>query len=182
MRVWGYVVAETTKMIIRWWMPFTFMCNLLFRIECLNLANLSFTCDKLFSEHSHRKRRAISHLSPPPPDFPIVSPRRAPKRKRERRQRFRFDEFNNLKASDFELSALPEQVNNSFLHTACETPTSCKQDSDLANCKQDSTMNAFDIFFMSLGLDLSGLFKGFGEEKEGVHGGNDGGVERREGE
>ncbi|KAM7504502.1 hypothetical protein LguiB_003406 [Lonicera macranthoides] len=66
----------------------------------------------------------------------------------------------NSKVSDFGLSALPEQLNNSLLHMACETPASCKQDSDLANCKQDSTMNIFDIFSMSSGLDLSGLFEG----------------------
>ncbi|KAM7481966.1 hypothetical protein LguiB_006549 [Lonicera macranthoides] len=41
--------------------------------------------------------------------------------------------------SNFGLSALPKQLNNGLLHTVCETPASCKQDSDLANCEQDST-------------------------------------------
>ncbi|KAM7515666.1 hypothetical protein LguiA_005249 [Lonicera macranthoides] len=39
-----------------------------------------------------------------------------------KRQNLLLDESNNLKFSDFGLSALPEQLNNGLLHTACETP------------------------------------------------------------
>ncbi|KAM7485261.1 hypothetical protein LguiA_001270 [Lonicera macranthoides] len=180
-------------------------------------------------------------------------------------QNLLLDESNNLKVSDFGLSALPEQLNNGLLHTACGTPAytapevvrrkgydgaqadawSCGvilfvflsgslpfddsnlpnmyrkiylrefnmpdwisksarnliyrlldpnpvtrmsieemmsnnwfkrslksnpqiqlSDSDLANCKQDSTINAFDIISMSSGLDLSGLFEGGLGKKE----------------
>ncbi|KAM7502126.1 hypothetical protein LguiB_001030 [Lonicera macranthoides] len=38
-------------------------------------------------------------------------------------------------------------------------------------------MNAFDIFSMSSGLDLLGLFEGFREERAAVHGGSNGGSE-----
>ncbi|KAM7515663.1 hypothetical protein LguiA_005246 [Lonicera macranthoides] len=37
-------------------------------------------------------------------------------------QNLLLDESNNLKVSDFGLSALPEQLNNGLLHTACGTP------------------------------------------------------------
>ncbi|KAM7476477.1 hypothetical protein LguiB_023720 [Lonicera macranthoides] len=86
--------------------------------------------------------------------------------KNKRRQRFRFGEFNNLKVSDFGLSALLEQLNNGLLHTACKTLASCKQDSDLANYKQDSTMNTFDIFPCHICVGFIRTFRGGLGKKE----------------
>ncbi|KAE8075918.1 hypothetical protein FH972_014599 [Carpinus fangiana] len=37
-------------------------------------------------------------------------------------QNLLLDEDSNLKVSDFELSALPEQLKNGLVHTACGTP------------------------------------------------------------
>lgn len=56
--------------------------------------------------------------------------------------------------------------NNWFKRSLKSDPQIRLSDSDLANCKQDSTMNAFDIISMSSGLDLSGLFEaGLGKKE-----------------
>ncbi|KAM7480571.1 hypothetical protein LguiA_028784 [Lonicera macranthoides] len=57
--------------------------------------------------------------------------------------------------------------NNWFKRLLKSDPQIQLLDSDLANCEQDSTMNAFDIFSMSFGLELSRLFEeGLGKKEQ----------------